>query len=60
VQQAKGRFGERSGDRMSNLASKPKRDSLWAAGVITFGIGLTAAWIILLGYGLFKLVELVI
>jgi hypothetical protein len=45
---------------MSNLASKPKRDSLWAAGVITFGIGLTAAWIILLGYGLFKLVELVI
>jgi hypothetical protein len=46
---------------MSNLSSQPpNRDSLWAAALITFGISLTAAWVVFLGYGLFKLVELVI
>jgi hypothetical protein len=33
---------------------------IWAPAVITFGFGLTAAWIGILGYGLFKLIELAI
>jgi hypothetical protein len=41
-------------------AGPPKRDPFWAAAIVTFGITLTAAWAILLGYGLFKLVEHVI
>jgi hypothetical protein len=46
---------------MSQLASEPRQqDPLWAAVVFTFGISLAGAWIVLLGYGLFKLVELVI
>jgi hypothetical protein len=46
---------------MSNLASgPPKPDPFWAAAIVTFGISLTAAWVILLGYGLIKLVQHVI
>jgi len=46
---------------MSNLASEPpKGDPFWAAAIVTFGISLTAAWVILLGYGLIRLVERVI
>ena len=46
---------------MSNLASgPPKGDPFWAAAIVTFGICLTAAWVILLGYGLIRLVANVI
>jgi hypothetical protein len=41
-------------------AGPPKRDPFWAAAIVTFGISLTAGWIILLGYGLVRLVELAI
>ena len=33
---------------------------IWPTAVVAFGLGLTAAWICFLGYGLVKLVELVI
>ena len=32
----------------------------WPAAVIGFGLSVTAIWVGLLGYGLFKLVDLVI
>jgi hypothetical protein len=43
-------------------ASNPPagRREIWPAAVITFGLSLTAAWVILLGYGLVRLVELAI
>ena len=37
-----------------------RNDPFWPAAVITFGISLTAAWVILLGYGLVRLVDLAI
>jgi hypothetical protein len=37
-----------------------KRHTVWPEVVITFGIGLTAAWVGLLGYGLIKLIGLAI
>jgi hypothetical protein len=37
-----------------------RKDSFWPAAVITFGVSLTAAWVILLGYGLVRLIELAI
>jgi hypothetical protein len=37
-----------------------RNDPFWPAAVITFGLSLTAAWVILLGYGLVRLVELAI
>ena len=46
---------------MSELqAERPKRDPFWPAAVITFGISLTAAWTIVIGYGLVRLVDYVI
>ena len=33
---------------------------MWPPTAIAFGLGLTAAWVGLLGYGLFKLVEFVV
>ena len=33
---------------------------IWPAAVITFGISLTVSWMILLGYGLIRLIELAI
>jgi hypothetical protein len=47
------------GGRMSDLASG-SRDPFWAAAMVTFGISLTAAWVILIGYGLIRLVEHVV
>ena len=32
-----------------------RNDPFWPAAVITFGLSLTAAWVILLGYGLVRL-----
>jgi len=37
-----------------------RNDPFWPAAVITLGMGLTAAWVILLGYGLVKLIKLAI
>ena len=38
----------------------PSRQPIWPAAVITFGISLTVSWMILLGYGLIRLIELAI
>ena len=43
---------------MSVLPSPRKRDPIWPAAAVTLGLGLTAAWVILLGYGLIKIIEL--
>ena len=37
-----------------------RNDPFWPAAVIAFGISLTAAWVILLGYTLVRLVELAV
>ena len=44
----------------AEAAREPFSRRVWPTGVIAFGIGLTAAWMCLLGYGLVKLVELAI
>ena len=36
------------------------RDSMWPKVVIAFGLGLTIAWIGLLGFGMIKLIYLAI
>ena len=33
------------------------REPFWPVALVTFGLSLTAAWVILLGYGLVRLVE---
>ena len=38
----------------------PSRQPIWPAAVITFGISLTVSWMILLGYGLIRLLDYVI
>jgi hypothetical protein len=47
---------------MTELQSEPsvRREPFWPAAIITFGLGLTAGWVILIGYGLIRLVERVI
>jgi hypothetical protein len=45
-------------DKMSNSQSEPPDQ--WPAAIITFGLSLTAAWVILLGYVLVRLIEHVI
>ena len=47
---------------MTELQSelRAQNDPFWPAAVITFGLSLTAAWVILLGYGLVRLIELAI
>ena len=52
----------RSGERMTELQSElPVRsDPFWPVAMITFGGSLTVAWVILLGYGLVRLVGLAI
>ena len=43
---------------MSELQSeRPDQNPIWPAAIITFGLSLTAAWVILIGYGLITLVE---
>jgi hypothetical protein len=44
----------------SQPASRLLVRQIWPTAVIAFGLGLTAAWICFLGYGLVKLVELMI
>jgi hypothetical protein len=38
----------------------PSRHPIWPAAAITFGLSLTVSWMILLGYGLVRLIELAI
>jgi hypothetical protein len=46
---------------MSDKPLEPlRRDPFWAAAIITFGLSLTAAWVILLGYAVFKLIVLAV
>ena len=46
---------------MSGLQFKPRiRHPVWPVGIISFGIGLTAVWIGLLGFWLYKLIDLAI
>jgi hypothetical protein len=40
--------------------SSVRREPFWPAAIITFGISLTAAWVVLIGYALIRLVERVI
>ena len=40
----------------SNVAPRETRESVWPQVVIVFGLGLTIAWIGLLGFGLIKLI----
>jgi hypothetical protein len=37
-----------------------RREPFWPQAVIPLGLSLTAAWVILLGYGLVKLVEIAV
>jgi hypothetical protein len=45
---------------MTELELRPlgRRDQFWPAAVITLGVVLTAGWVILLGFGLIKLIKL--
>ena len=45
-----------SPDRVSGVPTN--RRAIWPTAVIAFGLGLTVAWMGLLGYGLVKLIEL--
>jgi len=47
------------GDHVSNIPLEPRgqREPLWPAAVITFGLSLTATWIVLIGYALIRLIE---
>jgi hypothetical protein len=53
-------FDARPENSMSVLPSPTKRDPIWPAATITIGLSLTASWVILLAYGLVKLLELAI
>jgi hypothetical protein len=52
----------RRGERMTELQTKlpVRNERFWPAAVITCGIGLTVTWVILLGYGIVRLIELAI
>ena len=52
----------RSGERMTEISSVVvvRREPFWPVAVITFGLSITAAWVILLGYGLVKLIEIAV
>ena len=36
---------------------KESNDEIWPAAVIVVGLSLSVAWVIFLGYGLFKIIE---
>jgi len=44
----------------SQPAQSTPRNPIWPKVVIVFGLGLTIGWTILLGYGITKLIEMVI
>jgi hypothetical protein len=41
----------------SSAAAIPVIDRIWPIAVIAFGLGLTAAWVCLLGYGVVRLIR---
>ena len=41
-------------------ATPARRHEMWPEAVIAFALGVNAAWVILLGYGLIKLIEFVV
>jgi hypothetical protein len=45
-------------DSRSTPAAQPLFDRIWAPAMIALGLGLTAAWACLLGYGLVSLIAL--
>jgi len=51
---------------MANAANVPTKAAdpflqrIWPPAALAFALGLTAAWVSLLGYGLFSLIELAI
>ena len=46
---------------MPALTSKPARsEPVWPKALIAFGVGLTVAWTVFLGYGITKLVAMAI
>ena len=47
-------------DSRSGLATEPVIHRIWPSATVAFGLGLSAAWTCLLGYGLFKLIALTI
>ena len=47
-------------DIHSESALKHRAELLWPEAVVVLGLGLSAAWIILLGYGVVTLVRLVV
>ena len=47
-------------DKPSAPAATPVIQRIWPIAVLVIGVELTAAWICFLGYGLVKLVQLVI
>jgi hypothetical protein len=44
-------------DSPSAPAAIPIIDRIWPIAVIAFGLGLTAAWVCLLGYGVARLIR---
>ena len=43
---------------MTGLQLRPHvRTSIWPVAIVTFGLSLSAVWVGLLGYGLFRLLE---
>ena len=43
---------------MTESEFKPNvRTSVWPVAIVTFGLSLSAVWVGLLGYGLFRLLE---
>lgn len=42
---------------MSVLQSPPRQEAVWPAAAIVVGLSLSLSWVLLLGYGLFRLVE---
>ena len=47
-----------SPDKVSGVPTN--RRAIWPTAVIAFGLGLTAAWVILIIYAMVKLIELAI
>jgi len=41
----------------SEVQSHARRKAVWPTAVIVFGVSLTAAWTILLAYGLMRLIK---
>ena len=56
--------GSPTADTRSALAAAPAAapaiHRIWPVAVIAFGLGLTAAWMCLLGYALVKIIEMAI